>query len=371
MMIARLTRRRVHYAWIVAGVTFLTLITSAGMRSTPGVLLVPLEREFNWSPATVSLAVSINLFLFGLSGPFAAALMDRFGVRRVMVIALLVVSGAAALTTAMRAPWQLYLLWGGAVGLATGAIATVLAAVIANRWFVERRGLVLGVLTASNATGQLIFLPQLARLTVDSGWRASAFAVAAAALVVAVPVAILMRDRPRDIGLRPYGADPSTVEAAPTGGNPFAEALGGLSLGLRSRNFWLLAGSFFICGATTNGLIGTHLIPASMDHGIPEVTAAGMLALIGVFDLIGTTGSGWLSDRVDNRWLLCWYYGLRGLSLLFLPYALGSANLALLAFIVFYGLDWVATVPPTVRLAADSFGKEKVGVVYGWISASH
>lgn len=370
-MIARFAQRRVHYAWIVAGVTFLTLITSAGMRSTPGVLLVPLEREFGWSPATVSLAVSINLLLFGLSGPFAAAFMDRFGVRRVMVIALLIVSGAAALTTVMRAPWQLYLLWGVAVGLSTGAIAMVLAAVIANRWFVQRRGLVLGVLTASNATGQLIFLPVLARLAVYSGWRSSALTVAGAALVVAVPVAILMRDRPRDIGVLPYGADPAAMEATAASGNPFSAALGGLARGMRSRNFWLLAGSFFICGASTNGLIGTHLIPASMDHGIPEVTAAGMLAVIGVFDLIGTTCSGWLSDRIDNRWLLCWYYGLRGLSLLFLPYALGSANLALAAFIVFYGLDWVATVPPTVRLAADSFGKENVGVVYGWISASH
>lgn len=370
-MIARLAKRRVHYAWIVAGVTFLTLITSAGMRSTPGVLLVPLEHEFNWSPATVSLAVSINLFLFGLSGPFAAALMDRFGVRRVMVIALLVVGGAAALTTAMHAPWQLYLLWGVAVGLATGAIATVLAAVIANRWFVERRGLVLGVLTASNATGQLIFLPVLAKLTVQSGWRSAALMVAGAALVVVVPVVLLMRDRPRDIGLRPYGADPAAAEPAVATGNPFGAALGGLARGVRSRNFWLLAGSFFICGASTNGLIGTHLIPAAMDHSISEVTAASMLALIGIFDLIGTTCSGWLSDRMDNRWLLCWYYGLRGLSLLFLPYALGSANLALLAFIVFYGLDWVATVPPTVRLTADAFGKENVGVVYGWISASH
>lgn len=370
-MIARLGKGRVHYAWIVAGVTFLTLITSAGMRSTPGVLLVPLEREFNWSPATVSLAVSINLFLFGLSGPFAAAFMDRFGVRRVMVIALLIVSGAAALTTVMQAPWQLYLLWGGAVGLSTGAIATVLAAVIANRWFVQRRGLVLGVLTASNATGQLIFLPVLATLAVQSGWRTSALAVAGAALLVAVPVAILMRSRPSDIGLRAYGADPAATEMAAASGNPFSAALGGLARGVRSRNFWLLAGSFFICGASTNGLIGTHLIPASMDHGIPEVTAASMLAVIGIFDLIGTTCSGWLSDRIDNRWLLCWYYGLRGLSLLFLPYALGSENLALAAFVVFYGLDWVATVPPTVRLAADSFGKENVGVVYGWISASH
>lgn len=257
------------------------------------------------------------------------------------------------------------------VGLATGCLTSVLAAVVTNRWFVQRRGLVLGILTATNATGQLVFLPLLASLVTTQGWRAAALVTTGAALIVAPLVALLMRNSPREVGLRPYGAAPEDEEPAAATGNPFTAAIGGLVKGLRSRDFWLLAGSFFICGATTNGLIGTHLIPAATDHGIPEVTAASLLALIGVFDLIGTTCSGWLSDRIDNRWLLCWYYGLRGLALLLLPFALGTSYLNLAVFVVFYGLDWVATVPPTTRLTADIFGKENVGIIFGWIFAAH
>ncbi|GER91065.1 MFS transporter [Dictyobacter vulcani] len=365
------TRVRFHYSWIIASVVFLSLLAAAGMRSTPGVLLVPLEHEFHWSPATVSLAVSINLVFYGLSGPFVAAIMERFGIRRVMVIALLLIAMAAGATIYMREPWQLDLLWGLLVGLATGAIASVLGTIVANRWFVKRRGLVIGLFSASNAAGQLVFLPLLASLAVSFGWRSAALVTAAAALVVVPLVAIFMRERPQDIGLTPYGSDHVESEAAAVAQNPFKTALQGLMLGLRTPDFWLLAGSFFICGATTNGLIGTHLIPASMDHGIAEVTAASMLALIGIFDLIGTTISGWLSDRIDNRWLLCWYYGLRGCSLLLLPYALSSSYLSLAVFIVFYGLDWVATVPPTARLATELFGARNAGVVYGWIFASH
>ncbi len=244
---------------------------------------------------------------------------------------------------------------------------------IANRWFAERRGLVMGLLTASNATGQLVFLPLLASLVVSMNWRAASLLVAGGTLLAIPLVAIVVRAHPRDVGIRPFGEDPATPIAppAPPVGNPFSAAIRTLTISLRHRDFWFLAGSFFICGASTNGLIGTHLIPASMEHGIPEVTAASMLALIGIFDLIGTTVSGWLSDRWDNRWLLFWYYGLRGLSLLFLPYAYGTGYFGLALFIVFYGLDWVATVPPTVRLAADTFGKERVGIVYSWISASH
>ena len=370
-MIANRAPRRIHYSWIVAGVTFLTLLAAAGLRSTPGVLMIPLEKEFGWDRSTVSLAVSINLLLYGLSGPFAAALMARFGLRRIMTAALLVVAVAGALTTVMQASWQLDLLWGVAVGIATGSTASVLGAVVANRWFVARRGLVLGLLTASGATGQLVFLPLLASLTVAWGWRAAAWTTAGVALLVVLPVALFMRNHPRDVGARAYGAPPEMEDAPDATGNPLALALGGLMRGLRSRNFWLLSGSFFICGATTNGLIGTHLIPASMEHGIPEVTAAGLLATIGIFDIIGTTGSGWLSDRVDNRWLLCWYYSLRGLALLFLPYALGTSFLSLAAFVVFYGLDWVATVPPTVRLTGEIFGKANVGIMFGWIFAAH
>jgi sugar phosphate permease len=363
--------RPLHYAWIIFGVTFLTLIVTAGIRSTPSVLLVPLEQEFGWNRATVSIAVSLGLVMFGLCGPFAAALMERFGVRRVMLIALSINATSAALTTFMRESWQLDLLWGLAVGTATGATATVLSATVANRWFVKRRGLVLGLLTASNATGQLIFLPLLASLATGINWRAASWATSIAALLLIPLVGLLMRNWPRDVGLKPYGASPNSADVIQTRRNPLKTALTVLVIGFRSPNFWLLAGSFFICGATTNGLIGTHLIPAAMDHGIAEVTAAGLLASIGLFDILGTTLSGWLTDRWDSRKLLCWYYTLRGLSLLFLPYALGSSFFTLLVFIIFYGLDWVATVPPTVRLTTDLFGRENGSIMFGWIMASH
>lgn len=362
--------RRVHYAWIVAAVGFATLITTAGFRSTSGVLIVPLQDEFGWSRATLGLAVSVNLLFFGLGGPFAAAFAERYGLRRVMIAALVAVSIGSSLTVFMHASWQLVVLWGVVNGIATGAISVPLAALIANRWFVTRRGLVTGILTASNATGQLVFLPALAWIVESHGWRWAAVTVAAAAMCVVLPlVALLMRDRPSDVGAFPYGADAADPVLA--NANPFRSAVDGLKLARTSTTFWLLAGSFFICGASTNGLIGTHLIPAAVDHGIGEVPAASLLALIGVFDIVGTTCSGWLTDRYDPRILLFWYYGLRGLSLLALPYVFGSTHFGLLLFVVFYGLDWVATVPPTVALTAEAFGRERVGVVFGWIFAAH
>jgi sugar phosphate permease len=318
------------------------------------------------------LAVSINLVLFGLCGPFAAAFMERWGMRRLMVSALLTLAVAVALTTFMRAAWQLYLLWGVVVGLGTGAISGWVAAAVANRWFVTRRGLVVGLLTSSNATGQLLFLPLLASIVAAVGWRAAALLVAGTAALAIPLIALFMRDDPGQIGLQPYGAPPDEQPPVPSpAANPVRRAFATLSTGLRSRDFLFLAGSFFICGASTNGLIGTHLIPASHEHGIPEVTAASMLALIGIFDIAGTLASGWLSDRFDNRRLLFWYYGLRGLSLIFLPYAYGLGIPGLALFVVFYGLDWVATVPPTVRLTADRFGKANVGTFYAWIFAAH
>ena len=368
-MIARAAAGRVHYAWIIAAITFVTLLAAAGTRSTPGILIVPLQQEFGWNRAQISLAVSINLVLFGVIGPFAAAFMARFGIRRVVITALTTIAIGVGLTTVMTNIWELYLLWGVVVGAGAGCMTGVLAAVVANRWFVTRRGLVVGVLTAAGATGQLIFLPVLATETVTQGWRWASLTVAVAILVVIPLVAIFLRDRPADVGLRALGATDAETPAAT--GNPVRTALDGLRLGLRSGSFWLLAGSFFICGATTNGLIGTHLIPASMDHGIAEVTAASLLAVIGVFDIVGTVASGWLTDRFDSRWLLFWYYGLRGLALLILPFVLGSTFLGLLVFIVFYGLDWVATVPPTVALATQVFGKERGPVIFGWIFASH
>ncbi|MFN2629160.1 MAG: MFS transporter [Gaiellaceae bacterium] len=370
-MLERIGGNRVHYAWFVVLATFVTLITTAGFRATPGVLIVPLQVEYGWSRATIALAVSLGLLTFGLGAPFSAALMERFGVRRVMLVALAVVAAGAAATTLIDAPWQLDLLWGVVVGGATGAVSVPLAATVANRWFETRRGLVTGLLTASNASGQLVFLPSLAWLATTYGWRAASLAVSSVAVAIVLPiVALVVRDRPEAVGLRPYGATADATLPA-RAERPFRPAIDGLLLGLRSSNFWLLAASFFVCGLSTNGLIGTHLIPAAHDHGMSEVAGATLLALIGVFDMVGTIASGWLTDRLDPRWLLFWYYGLRGLSLLALPYAFRSPHAGLVAFAVFYGLDWVATVPPTVALAADTFGREHVGVVFGWIFASH
>jgi MFS family permease len=364
--------RRVHYSWIVAAVGLVTLITSAGFRSTTGILIVPLQDEFGWNRATIGFAVAINLVIYGLGGPFAAAFVDRYGIRRVITVAVLGISVGAGLSTVMNAPWQLDVLWGVVNGAATGAISVPLAAMIAHRWFVKRRGLVTGLLTASNATGQLIFLPLLALIVTHWGWRYAAGTAAAAALVIVLPLSLVfIRDRPFDIGIAPYGGDVLEPPPAPTGGSPFATAVRTLGAVRRSSSFWLLAGSFFICGASTNGLIGTHLIPAAMDHGFGEVAAASLLATIGVFDLVGTVCSGWLTDRYDPRLLLAWYYGLRGLSLLALPYAFGAPRFGLILFVVFYGLDWVATVPPTVALTAEIFGRESVGIVFGWIFAAH
>jgi MFS family permease len=361
---------RSRYAWLIVAVTFVTLITTAGFRATPGVLMVPLQEEFGWSHATVGLAVSIGLLLFGLTAPFSAALMETFGVRRVMLVAIVTISVGAGLTTVMNAPWQLYLLWGVVVGGATGAVAVPLAATIANRWFWERRGFVTGLLTASNASGQMVFLPVLAVLVTDHGWRWAPVAVVAVAMLIVFPVvAFFVRDRPQSLGLQPWGAT-EEVPVPPKPTHPFRPAIDGLKLGVKDSTFWLLSASFFICGLSTNGLVGTHLIPAAVDHHMTAVAGASLLALMGFFDVIGTTLSGWLTDRWDPRRLLAWYYALRGLAVIALPYAFGS-GVALVVFAVFYGLDWVATVPPTSALTADRFGRERVGIVFGWIFAAH
>jgi sugar phosphate permease len=367
----QIDRGRIHYAWVVFAVTFFTLLAAAGFRSTPGVLMVPLGDEFGWSRATVGLAVSVNLVLFGFSGPFAAAAMLRWGIRKVVIFALATIALGAFLTTRMQQPWQMILLWGVVVGLGAGCMASVFAATVANRWFVQKRGLVVGWLTAASATGQLVFLPLLATLASGPGWRYVSLTIALSALVAIIPVALFVRDFPSDMGLRPYGAMVDDPPVPHPTGNPITNAFNGLRMASRSRDFWLLAGTFFICGFSTNGLIGTHLIPASMDHGMTEVAAASMLALVGIFDVIGTVASGWLTDRWDSRKLLFAYYALRGLSLILLPLAFGAPQFAMILFIVFYGLDWVATVPPTVALSSDLFGRQQGPIIYGWVFSAH
>ncbi|ACR27610.1 MFS transporter [Burkholderia glumae] len=371
-MMAAGARGRFHYGWIAAAVVFLVLLAAAGTRATPSVLMVPLEHELGWSRATISLAISINIALYGLTGPFAAAAMQRFGLRPTVLAALAVMGTGVALSSMMTATWQMVLIWGVMVGSATGVAALTLSATFVNRWFVARRGLVMGMLTASSATGQLVFLPMLAAIAQHHGWRPVVLVVALA-LAVAVPLVIfLLPERPADLQLRPYGEPdnaPRLPEAAKQ--NPLAAAFDALFDAARRRDFWLLFFSFFICGASTNGYIGSHLIAMCSDYGMSEVQGASLLAAMGVFDLIGTTLSGWLSDRYDSRVLLFWYYGLRGLSLIYLPQAFGIDFFGLPLFAVFYGLDWIATVPPTVRLATDIWGRERAPVVFGWIVAGH
>jgi sugar phosphate permease len=368
----RVANTRLHYAWIVAAITFVVVVLTAGVRAAPGVLIVPLEEEFHWSRATISFAVGVNLLLYGAIGPFAAALMDRFGVRRTLTLALSATAVGVALTPSMSEPWQLVLLWGVVVGIGCGFVGAYLAPLIAARWFKERQGLVIGVLTAGNAAGQLVFLPSMASLAGSAGWRAMSLTLAVCVLVFVPLIAWLMRDRPEDIGLRAYGDDRRGVAAArPPAGNPIAVSLRALGDGVRSRDFWLIAGSYFVCGASTNGLIGTHLIPACVDHGFTEVVGAGLLAATGVFAFIGGTASGWLSDRFDSRFLLFWYYGLRGLSLMYLPFALDMSFYGLTLFAVFYGLDWIAGVPPTVRLLGRAMGAERIGIMVAWITVIH
>ena len=368
--LARSLAGRVHYGWIAAAVAFLVLFCVAGVRSTPGVLIVPLEKTFGWDRSIISSAIAFNLVLFGLMGPFAGAAMQRFGVRRPVLAALVLIALALALSTVMTRPWHLVLTWGLMVGLGSGTVATVFAATVVNRWFSERRGVVMGALAASTAMGQLVFLPLLGWIADTAGWRTLAWTLAAV-LAALIPVyAWLMVERPEQLALKAYGATATDAGAPTAGANPIVIAWQALLRAVRVRDFWLLFASFFVCGLSTNGLIGTHFIAFCFDGGIPEVRAAGILAMMGVFNLIGTTLSGWLSDRYDCRWLLFWYYGLRGLSLLYLPYSdLTFWGLGL--FGIFYGLDWIATVPPTLRIATEIFGKRDAPIVYGWIFVGH
>lgn len=369
---AREPRRpaRVHRAWFVAAVTFVTIIGAAAFRSLPGLLIDPLHQDFGWSRGTIGAAVSINLALYGLTAPFAAALMDRFGIRKVVAVALTVIALGSGLTVWMTAAWQLLLCWGLLVGLGTGSMALAFAATVTNRWFTERRGLVTGILTAASASGQLIFLPVLSWIVEKHDWRPAAVTVALAALAVVPFVWLLLRDHPADVGVKPYGSQ-EFVEKPPPARGAARRTLTVLSTASRTGTFWLLAGTFAICGASTNGLIQTHFVPAAHDHGMPVTAAASLLAVIGVFDVAGTIASGWFTDRFEPRRLLAVYYALRGISLLFLPMLLApTVHPPMLFFIVFYGLDWVATVPPTVALCREQFGDDSA-IVFGWVLASH
>ena len=362
-----LNARGVYYGWVVIGVSFLVALTTAGAMGLPGAFLRPLQREYGWSEAEISSALALRILLFGLMAPFAAALIERYGLKRIIFSAVALIVAGLVGALFMTRLWHLVALWGVVVGLGTGLTAMVMGAIVATRWFDARRGLVVGILSASTATGQLVFLPLAAAIEAHWGWRWAVFPTLGGLALAAFAVAMLMADRPSDLGLVPYGAKVAPPRSAPP---PLSSAFRILGEVAPSPTFWILAGTFFICGLSTNGLIQTHFIAFCGDFGVPSVDAASALALMGLCDFVGTILSGWLSDRYDNRALLFVYYGLRGLSLLYLPGSPFSfASLSL--FSVFYGLDWIATVPPTVRLTATSFGAARAGVTFGWIYASH
>ena len=360
-----------RYAFVVAAAAFVCLLATAGLRSAPGVLMIPWETAFGWNRSVISLAAAIGIVLFGLVGPFAAALMQRFGVRRTVVCALGLMALSSALSLFMTRPWQLVATWGVMSGLASGCVAMVFAATVVNRWFVSNRGLMSGILTASMSTGTLVFVPLMAWTAQNAGWRPVVAALAVGALVMIPLVLLLLPEQPADVGAVPWGADPNAPPApAATSENPLARAFGALARAMRKRDFWLLFGTFFVCGFTTNGLVGTHMISLCADRGLAATTAGGLLAMMGAFDLVGTTASGWLTDRFDARKLLFAYYGLRGLSLIYLPFSDFSLY-GLSIFAMFYGLDWIATVPPTLKLTNQVFGEREAPIVYGWIAAGH
>ena len=368
---ARLAARGIHYGWIMVAVTFFTALISSASVGAPGVFILPLEKEFGWSTTQISSALSIRLLLFGLMAPFAAALMVRFGLRNVVISALTIISVGLLASLAMTQSWHLIALWGFVVGFGTGMTAMVLGATVATRWFVAHRGLVVGILAASVATGQLVFLPIMAYLTEAYGWRVALGTMCVMLVLAAINALLFMADRPSDLGLRPVGDNGTApVPAAPAAISIISTAFAALRDASRTRVFWILFGTFFVCGASTNGLVQTHLIPMCADFGIPATTSASLLAAMGIFDFFGTIVSGWLSDRYSNRWLLFWYYGLRGLSLIYLPFT-DFSFYGLSLFAVFYGLDWIATVPPTVKLTAKHFGPERAAMVFGWIFVGH
>jgi predicted MFS family arabinose efflux permease len=359
-----------NYAFVVVAAIFLALLAAAGLRATPGVLLLPWQKAFGWSAGTVSAAAALGIFLYGLTGPFAAAAMQQFGLRRTVLAAIVLMALAAGISVFVTAPWQLFLTWGVLSGLGSGVVANVLAATIVNRWFVTHRGLIMGLLTASMSTGTLIFLPGLATLAAWAGWKAVVLTIAGCAIALIPLIAFLVPESPAAIGLRRYGATEDEPPASAPANNPFTVALGDLAVAARTRTFWFLFATFFICGFTTNGLVGTHLIAFCGDNGIAEVKAAGLLAMMGIFDIFGTTFSGWLTDRYDPRKLLFVYYGVRGLALIYLPYS-NFSFVSLSLFAAFYGLDWIATVPPTVRIANEKFGDKNAPIIFGWIVAGH
>ncbi|MBI0580665.1 MFS transporter [Neobacillus cucumis] len=365
--------KRIHYSWFILAITFFSIIAAGIVMSSSGVFIDPFEKEFGWDRSVIALAFAISMFLYGISGPFMAALLNVIGLKKMMMASMATLLTGILLTFIMNQSWQMILIWGIIIGLGSSLFLTVLSPYVANHWFEKRRGLAVGILTASSATGQLILLPVLATIIDHYSWRPAIGLMMILSIIMLLIILLFMKNKPKDVGILPYGLEEEIQESneGPKE-NPIVIAFNGLFEAVKVKEFWLLSGSFFICGLSTSGLIGTHFVSYCISFGIPLVTAASFLSFMGIFNLVGTTLSGWLSDRFDNRWLLFWYYGFRGASLLSLPYALNEGSTTLLVvFTVFYGLDWIATVPPTISISRQIFGTTKSGIVYGWIYASH
>ena len=365
-----LAARGIHYGWAMVVLTFLTMLSTAAGMGMPGVLITPLEHQFGWDAATISGPLALRLLLFGLLAPFSAALLTRFGVVRTILGALALIIAGLIAASFITQVWQLWAAWGLALGIGSGVGGVVFGTTVATRWFGKRRGLVIGLLTASNATGQLAFLPLAAMLADRYGWQAALIPATIACAVMGVMLLLFGVERPADLGLAPYGEKAIIPTPPLPTSNPVVVAFSNLGQAARVPVFWLLVGTFFICGTSTNGLVQTHFIPLCQDFGMTAVAGASVLTIMGACDFVGTIGSGWLSDRISPRTLLFFYYGLRGVSLLLLPFMPFSVY-GLSIFAVFYGLDWIATAPATVRLAADSFGREKAPMIFGWVFAGH
>jgi MFS family permease len=362
-----------HYGWLVIALCFLTTLTSAGVRSSPSVLIHPLEAEFGWSRTMIAAAVSMNLLLFGVAAPVSGYLIDRFGPRKVMMGSLTMLIVGVSGTMMMTEFWQFFLVWGIIVGIGAGGVGSVLTATVGNRWFVAKRGLALGILGSASSTGQIIFLPLFMAMIQYAGWRLGSMSLIIVAMILLPLIFLFMRDDPSEVGLQPYGAD--DPKAAGAGGATSLRGMSAKNATITAREvighptFWLLCGSFFVCGGTANGLIGTHLIPHEIEIGIPQIAAASLLGLMGALNMVGTIFSGWMIDKVQPQKWLALVYALRGCSLLLLPFV--RDYVGLVVFAIIYGLDWFATVPPSMAITADTFGRQNVGKVYGWIFMSH
>jgi MFS family permease len=364
-------RRGIHYGWVMVALTFATVVVGSGATGVIAILVLPLSAEFGWSRGEIAGPFALMVALFGGIAPFAGALLLRYGLRRVVaasaILSVLALGSAAWLMTSL---WQLWLTFGLLQGVAGGLTALVLSATVANRWFSQRRGLVVGILAAAMATGQLVFLPTNAWLVANLGWRIALMPGIVGGTICAVLYLLLARDWPAEIGIAPYGETAIQKPAPASAGNVVAMSLSLLREASRVRAFWVIAGTFFVCGLSTSGTVQPHFIPLCADFGVTPVAAASVLAMMGMFNFVGTIGSGWLSDRFDSRKLLGWYYGLRGLSLMWLPFS-GFDMVSLTVFAVFFGLDYIATIPPTVKLAAQHFGPAKGPIVFGWAFAAH